>query len=299
MIMKKIICLYLIMISILSAFSQKNKYVSFKISKRVSIDMVYIKADTFVRKNYYGDTLHYYKLRPIVAENAFNGYDTICISDYYIAKFEVTRELYYSIMKKDPSFFKRDPRNPHGSWQTTNNCPVESISWYEACDFIDSLNKLTKQKFRLPTEAEWEYAARGGNPKSAEWKNAFGKVNTKDGKMIYDGSTYLYNDDNLATVGWYYGNSGSKTHEVGLKDKNSLNLYDMAGNVWEWCCDRYADDVATGDAADPCGVASGRLRVCRGGCYCNAYYCASSYRTFGSPDDGRNYVGFRVVRSIR
>lgn len=215
MIMKKIICLYLIMISILSAFSQKNKYVSFKISKRVSIDMVYIKADTFVRKNYYGDTLHYYKLRPIVAENAFNGYDTICISDYYIAKFEVTRELYYSIMKKDPSFFKRDPRNPHGSWQTTNNCPVESISWYEACDFIDSLNKLTKQKFRLPTEAEWEYAAHGGT-------TAFKYSGSNDAKE----------------VAWKWGDS--YPHDIGSKHPNAYGLYDMSGNVSEWCSDWFS-----------------------------------------------------------
>lgn len=256
----------------------------------------------------------------------------VTLSPFVMSQYEVTQELYEAVLKTDaeceatPSYFSSNP----AANETQGLRPVECVTWYDAVYFCNALTKLTmteadcvytitnikrnstnkyitsatvtqdltKKGYRLPTEAEWEYAARGGNPKSAEWKNAFGKVNTKDGKMIYEGTVYLENDDNLATVGWYIGNSGSKTHEVGLKDGNSLNLYDMAGNVWEWCWDRYADDVATGDAADPCGVADGSFRVFRGGSYINdAFFCACSFRFSYCPDDGYDYLGFRVVRS--
>ena len=129
---------------------------------------------------------------------------SVTLSGYNIGKTEVTQELWQAVMGSNPSRFKGD------------NMPVECVSWDDCQEFIRKLNSLTSQNFRLPTEAEWEFACRGGN-------------NSRGYK--YSGSNYI---DNVA---WYDGNSGDKTHPVATKSPNELGIYDMSGNVWEWCND--------------------------------------------------------------
>ena len=156
---------------------------------------------------------------------------SVTLSSYYMGKFEVTQALWKAVMGNNPSSFKGD------------NLPVEQVSWEDCQEFIRKLNDKTGQKFRLPTESEWEYAARGGN-KSKSYR--------------YSGSNSI---DNVA---WYYGNSGSTTHAAGTKIPNELGIYDMSGNVWEWCGDWYGS-YSSGSQTNPTGASSGTYRVLRGG----------------------------------
>ena len=165
-------------------------------------------------------------------------------------------------MGSNPSKFKGD------------NLPVEQVSWNDIQEFITKLNTMTGKTFRLPTEAEWEYAARGGN-KSKGYK--------------YSGSNTL---DNVA---WYTNNSSSKTHPVGQKQPNELGLYDMSGNVWEWCQDWYGS-YSSSSQTNPTGPSSGSYRVLRGGSWYHfARICRVSYRLNSDPDDRYNLNGFRLV----
>jgi len=192
---------------------------------------------------------------------------SVTVSSYYIGETEVTQALWKAVMGGDnPYFIKGD------------NFPVNGVSWYDAQMFIEELNRLTGHTFRLPTEAEWEYAARGGS-KSRGYK--------------YSGS------DSIDDVAWYASNSGDKPHAVKGKQANELGLYDMCGNVWEWCWDRYGD-YSSGLQQDPKGSASGNgNRVLRGGNwtkYCLAMYCRVSFRHY---KDFRTHdsdcFGFRLV----
>lgn len=155
----------------------------------------------------------------------------VTLSSYYIGKYEVTQEEWQAVMGNNPSNFKGKKR------------PVESVSWNDCQKFIKKLNEITGKSFRLPTEAEWEFAARGGNH-SRGYK--------------YAGSS------DLASVGWYDGNSGGKTHVVGGKSPNELGLFDMSGNVWEWCQD-WDGDYSSHEENNPKGPTSGAWCVIRGG----------------------------------
>ena len=187
------------------------------------------------------------------------------LSDYYIAKYEVTQGLWKAVMGSNPSYFKGD------------NLPVENVSWKDCQKFIKKLNKMTGKNFRLPTEAEWEYAARGGN-KSRGYKYA--------GSNIIGG------------VAWYSDNSGSTTHPVGTKQANELGLYDMSGNVWEWCQD-WHDDYSSLSQTNPTGPSSGSYRVLRGGSWDWGWGCCrvSHRRDYGSPSGKLNNIGFRLAMS--
>lgn len=185
----------------------------------------------------------------------------VTLSDYYIGQTEVTQALWKAVMGSNPSSHKGD------------NLPVENVSWYDCRVFIQVLNQLTGKQFRLPTEAEWEYAARGGR-KSQGYKYAGG--------------------NNIDSVAWCDGNSGNETHPVGTKQANELGIYDMSGNVWEWCSDWYGG-YQSSSQSDPQGPSSGSDRVGRGGgCYSDAWNCRVSIRNNSAPV-GRSFnLGLRL-----
>ncbi len=190
---------------------------------------------------------------------------SVTLSNFYICKYEVTQAEWQAVMGSNPSRFK-------GS----DNLPVENVSWKDCQEFIKKLKAKTGLKFRLPTEAEWEYAARGGN-KSKDYKYAGGG----------------YRGD----VAWYTSNSGSTTHAVGTKRPNELGLYDMSGNVWEWCSDWYGS-YSSSSQTNPTGANSGSRRVSRGGSWIDdARYCRSSYRDYVSPSSRSNFLGLRLALS--
>ena len=187
---------------------------------------------------------------------------SVTLSGYYIGKTEVTQALWKAVMGSNPSFFDGD------------NLPVEQVSWDDCQEFIRELNALTGQNFRLPTEAEWEFACRGGN-------------NSRGYK--YSGSNYI---DNVA---WYDGNSGHKTHPVGTKLPNELGIYDMSGNVWEWCSDWYGK-YSSGAQINPKGPYDGWTRVDRGGNWGrDEGHCRSSSRYTDRPADRYGNVGLRLA----
>lgn len=189
---------------------------------------------------------------------------SVTLSSYYIGQTEVTQALWQAVMGSNPSRF------------SGSNLPVEKVSWEDCQTFITRLNQLTGQKFRLPTEAEWEYAARGG-------KNSKG---------------YKYSGSNtLGDVAWYTDNSGSKTHPVATKQANELGLYDMSGNIWEWCQD-WKGSYSSSSQTNPTGPSSGFDRVNRGGGWNDgARYCRASYRSNNAPSFRFFSLGLRLALS--
>ena len=186
----------------------------------------------------------------------------VTLSSFSIGQTEVTQELWEAVMGSNPSF------------NIGELCPVEMVSFSECHVFIRKLNEITGQNFRLPTEAEWEYAARGGN-KSQGHK--------------YSGS------DNIDEVAWYEGNSNYQTHNVATKSPNELWLYDMSGNVWEWCQDWYGS-YSSPPQSNPQGPASGSYCVSRGGGWYNQdLRCRVSCRDGCGANDRNRYRGFRLA----
>ncbi len=185
----------------------------------------------------------------------------VTLSDYYIGQTEVTQALWKAVMGSNPSDSKGD------------NLPVEQVSWDDCQVFIQKLNQLTGKQFRLPTESEWEYAARGGR-KSRGYKYA--------------------GDNDIGLVAWYEDNSGNETHPVATKQANELGVYDMSGNVEEWCSDGY-DGYQSSSQSDPQGPSSGSDRVGRGGSFFfNARYCRVSNREYYTPDFRTFDLGLRL-----
>ena len=187
---------------------------------------------------------------------------SVTLSGYYIGKTEVTQALWKAVMGSNPSHFKGD------------NLPVERVSWNDCQEFIRKLNSMTGQNFRLPTEAEWEFACRGGN-------------NSRGYK--YSGGNYI---DNVA---WYSDNCGNITHPVATKSPNELGIYNMSGNVWEWCSDWYGD-YSSSAQTNPKGSYGGSNRVLRGGSEASiARHCRSSNRHNDNPAYRDNTLGLRLA----
>ena len=186
---------------------------------------------------------------------------SVTLSSYYIGETEVTQALWKAVMGNNPPYFKSD------------NFPVEGVLWSDVKEFIKKLNRLTGRTFRLPTEAEWEYAARGGS-KSQGYK--------------YRGS------NSIDAVAWNKDNCGYETHVVKEQQANELGLYDMSGNVWEWCSD-WRGYYSPSSQRDPEGSSNGSSRVLRGGSRNSfAWNCRVSDRRYTSPDY-RFSAGFRLV----
>ena len=227
--------------------------------KGVTFEMVYVEGGTFTM----GAT----------SEQGSDAYDDekpthlVTLSDFAIGKYEVTQELWEAVMGYNPSIFKGSTK------------PVENVSWDDCQAFVSKLNNLLSsqlggKRFSLPTEAQWEYAARGGN-KSTGYK--------------YAGS------NDISSVAWYENNSGKSTHNVGTKSPNELGLYDMSGNVWEWCQDWYSS-YSSSSQSNPTGPSGGSDRVYRGGGWnYSTGYCRVSFRHLGTPSDLYSNLGFRLV----
>ena len=188
---------------------------------------------------------------------------SVTLSSYYICKYEVTQALWRAVMGSNPSYSKGD------------NLPVECVSWNDCQTFIKRLNSYTGRDFRLPTEAEWEFAARGGNY-SRHYK--------------YSGS------NNLDDVAWH-GDNSDRTHPVGTKRPNELGLYDMSGNVFEWCSDWYGT-YSSYSQTNPTGPDSGSYCINRGGAFAyGASRHRSTDRSYSTPDTYYYFLGLRLVLS--
>ena len=190
---------------------------------------------------------------------------SVTLNSYYIGKTEVTQALWQAVMGSNPSYFK--------AYFKGADLPVDCVSWNDCQKFIQKLNRLTGRNFRLPTEAEWEFACRGGN-------------NSRGYK--YSGS------NNLGSVAWYDENSGVSTHPVATKAPNELGIYDMSGNVMEWCSDWYADYTSYSQT-NPTGSLSGSGRVIRGGGWRGFAGCRSSNRGYDYPTSRDYDLGLRLA----
>ncbi len=188
----------------------------------------------------------------------------VCLDGFYMGKYEVTQGQWLKVEENNPSYFR----------ECGSDCPVEGVSWREVRDFIEKLNVMSQAAYRLPTEAEWEFTARsGGKPEK------------------YAG------DNDADQVAWYSGNSDGRSHQVGTRAPNGLGLYDLSGNVWEWCMDWYDSDYYDNSPRyNPRGPSSGSSRVFRGGSwYRKSEWARTTNRYWSKPGNSFSNLGFRLV----
>ena len=228
-----------------------------KVSETPVDGMVFIKSGCFQMGDTFGD-----------GDNDENPVHEVCVNDFYMGEHEVTQKEWKEVMGNNPSGFK----------DCGGDCPVESVSWNDVQQYIRKLNDKTGMKYRLPTEAEWEYAARGGGR-----KEKYAGTNKKS---------------DLGDYAWYEDNSGRKTHPVKAKQPNSLGPYDMSGNVWEWVSDWYDKNYYRNSPKDnPIGPASGKYKVLRGGSWGSGpLYLRATSRARSKPDERYNGDGFRIAQ---
>ena len=236
----------------------RSKSVEFKVVGRIYddkvIEMVFVEGGEYIQGSF--------KSRD---EKPLHS---VHINDFFIGKYEVTQRQWRRVMGNNPSFFNY-----------CEECPVENVSWKDVDRFIQELNRITGMNYRLPTEAEWEYAARGGN---------------KSMGYVFSGS------DDPDQVAWYAKNNKQHTRKPGLKKPNELGIYDMSGNVMEWCFDWYTNTYYM-DAPfkDPQGPSNGTHKVIRGGSWNNELdairCCNRAYSVLGGNYDD---LGFRLARDV-
>lgn len=191
----------------------------------------------------------------------------VTLDGFWLGKYEVTQAQYEAVMGSNPSHFGNNPQNP-----------VDRVSWTEAQEFCRRLSNSTGQTYTLPTEAQWEYACRAGTV----------------GRYSFDGRVSC-----LVDYAWFRDNSEKTTHPVGQKQPNAWGLYDIHGNVWEWCADWYGNSYRGGSLTNPTGASSGQYRVLRGGSWSSdPRDCRSAYRNSSTSDNRFNNLGFRLCCDV-
>jgi len=217
------------------------------------MEFVYVKGGTFIMGDTFSD-----------GSDGYNAHQ-VTVSDFCIGRYQVTQGEWQAVMGSNPSYFTDGGAS----------CPVEQVSWDDVQVFISKLNQRSDKNYRLPTEAEWEYAARSG------------------------GKSERYSGGNdIDAVAWYNDNSGSRTHSVRQKLANGLGLNDMSGNVYEWVNDWY-DSYSSASQTNPAGPLSGSARVFRGGCWgAGASIVRTSIRGHGTPDIRDDIIGFRLAAPV-
>ena len=259
---KKTLFLFLLFANFILAKAQSNLNFT---ANGVSFTMIYVKGGTFTMGSDDKESM------------SDEGLHRVTLSDYYIGQTEVTQALWQAVMDDNPSYNK-------GS-----NLPVEVVSFYDCLEFIRRLNNITGQHFRFPTEAEWEYASRGGN-KSCGYKYSGGnKLQEVAWCLKNSGGKKKLNVDKYDTY-----KKGEKTHDVATKTPNELGIYDMSGNVFEWCNDWW-DYYPEWPVTNPQGPSEGLTRVIRGGSFTSTVECRVAYRGYAKQDVILWNLGLRLA----